>query len=192
MSETTTLSTNLVDNRPFIQKVIESEWNDVALITTSIALLVIAVLASVHVFDHMGAMNALYLSYGTYAGGVCLFVAEIIRIVTNCRCQRIKLEEITSDDSVNALIMSIEIDINRPFHFKIVFVNGLSINPILNDGRGKLLLRAIDPHKIHIDDTREMIVGYRLGLREYISQRETSAAEVLKDILQGRYLVFSD
>lgn len=192
MSETITLSTNLIDNRPFIQKVIESKWNDVALIIASFALLVIAVSASVHVFDHIGATNALYLSYGAYAGGVCLFVAEIIRIITNCRYQKIKLEDINSDDSVNAIIMNIEIDINRPFHFKIVFVNGLSINPILNDGRGKLLLRAIDPHKIHIDDTREMIVGYRFGHRDSISHSETSAAEVLKDILQGRYHVFSD
>jgi hypothetical protein len=66
-----------------LQKIMESKWTDVALITGCAALLVIGILASSGVFNFMGTTNAAYLSYGMYVGAALFLIAEIIKLVIN-------------------------------------------------------------------------------------------------------------
>jgi len=65
------------------KQVIESKWIDAALVVGGVALLVIAVLASVGVLNSMGANTATHLSYVMYIGGVAFLLIEFVKIISN-------------------------------------------------------------------------------------------------------------
>jgi len=65
------------------QKTSTLKWADIALIASFAALLIIGILASTGVLNCIGATNAVYLSYGMYAGTALCFFAEIIKIAVN-------------------------------------------------------------------------------------------------------------
>lgn len=142
----------LVDERPCIQQAFESENAHSILLATSVALLIIGLLATLNAFDCIGTTNALYLSYGAYVGAACLFIAEMIKIATKSRFEPINLEEITSDRSVNAIVKRVEIsnmDEHASYNAKIFFTNGETIETYLGGRRGYFFLNAIDDHKIN-------------------------------------------
>lgn len=66
-----------------MQKVKESKWIDVALITGCVALLVMGILASTGVFNVMGTTNAAHFSYGMYGGAAFLFIVDVTKVAIN-------------------------------------------------------------------------------------------------------------
>jgi hypothetical protein len=192
------LNRYLVDSRSCIRKAAESKWSDAALLITSCALLVIGILATCQIFNCIGTTNALYLSYGAYAGSACLFIAEMIKIAAKCRYQPINMDVINSlntDQDMNAIIKKVEVpdtSEGRPGNYfsEITFTNGQTLIAPLFGYTGYLFLNAIDIHKINI--SREDICN-RFPItdtRSSIYEGQENGAEVLKSILliEHRYL----
>lgn len=177
----------LVDERPCIQQAFESENTHSVLLATSVALLIIGLLATLNAFDCIGTTNALYLSYGAYAGAACLFIAEMIKIATKSRFEPIKLQELVNDRDVNAVVKKIVIsnmDEQGICRAKIFFTNSQSIETTLRGQRGYRFLNAIDDEKFNL--SRELInqhFGDQLTDREEIDQILAPSAEVLYNIL---------
>jgi len=67
------------------QKTAASSWIDVTLIIGFVALLIIGILATAGVLDCIGTTNAVYLSYGMYAGAALFILANIVKVAVN-RC----------------------------------------------------------------------------------------------------------
>jgi hypothetical protein len=87
MSGTTAVNSG-TDKVSCFQKVIDSKWTDLALVIGIVAFALIGVLCTVGVFNFIGTTNALYLSYGAYAGAALLAIAEVIKLVLNYCCAK--------------------------------------------------------------------------------------------------------
>jgi hypothetical protein len=190
------LNRYLVDSRSCIRKAAESKWSDAALLITSCALLVIGILATCQIFNSIGTTNALYLSYGAYAGSACLFIAEMIKIAAKCRYQPINMdviESLNTDHDLNAIVKKVEVPnicsetFSGLYFSEITFTNGQTLRAGLFGYTGYLFLNAIDIHKINM--SREDINSRFTSTptRDGIYQEEQNGAEVLKSILLIEY-----
>lgn len=187
------LNRNLVDSRSCIRKAVESKWADAALMITSVVLLVIGVLATCQIFNSIGTANALYLSYGAYMGVACLFVVEMIKIVTKCRFQPIILEDITTDEDVNRIVKKVEVSDRSEgmpdlYFSEITFKNGLTLTAGLVGYSGYLLLNAIENDKMNISREEINERFQSTPSCDGIYRGEKNGAEVLKSIFENRWL----
>jgi hypothetical protein len=69
------------------QRVEMPKWPHIVLVTGSVALLIIGILATLGILNGMGTTNAAYLSYGMY-GGAALFALAEIAILIRSYCPK--------------------------------------------------------------------------------------------------------
>jgi type II secretory pathway pseudopilin PulG len=75
-------------NLSCLQKINQSKWTDIILAICCVAFLIIAILATVGVFNFMGTINAAYLSYTMYAGAVLFALAEVANLAIKYGCSQ--------------------------------------------------------------------------------------------------------
>lgn len=85
MSDTSTIGkSNSTPSSCFRAVKERSTYADVALVVSSVTLLVIGMLATAGVFNFIGTTNAAYLSYGMYGAAALLFIVLAIKCIRNC------------------------------------------------------------------------------------------------------------
>lgn len=182
----------------YLNKIKESKWTHTSLIVGFVALLTIGILASTGSFNFMGAINAAHLAFVMYEIAIILFVAEVIKVVLDCKeiYQICLPDAIIDDESVNKAIRKIKISNEcmrtRPCQHGCVITlsDGRSIKSGLSGYSDYVFLKAIDSSKYDSHDVSRLLNHFpkRPDPREYY-KGEITAAQVFKKILKDKGIV---